>query len=126
VDQPATPEFLLTLRVQIELVYDSDCPNVDTAREVLAAACRATEIPAVWREWNSEDPTCPAHALNRGSPTILVNGEDVAPGPHQWAQANPGEGPRCRVYRDGDAIVKSPPLERVALAITEAMGPQVV
>lgn len=115
----------LSLRLQIELVYDPGCPNVDLARDTLTAACRKAEVPAVWTEWNSEDADCPAHARNLGSPTILVNGEDVAPGPHPWAKREPGAGPRCRVYRDGDAIVAAPPPARVEAAITAALQPEV-
>ena len=120
---PGAP--LLALRLQIELVYDPGCPNVERARGVLASACRRAEIPAVWTEWNSEDPECPEHVTNLGSPTILVNGEDVAPGPHPWAPRDEGEGPRCRVYRDGDALVPAPPPARVDEAIERALGPEV-
>lgn len=123
---PPAREGLLSLRVQIELVYDPGCPNVGRARDVLTMACREAGIPAVWTEWNTEDPGCPARARNLGSPSILVNREDVAPGPHPWAPREPGDGPRCRVYRDGDAIVPAPPLEQVLNAITRAMGPEVV
>ena len=122
----ATPGAPLALRLQIELVYDPGCPNVDLARDVLASACRHAEIPAVWTDWNSEDPACPEHVRNLGSPTILVNGEDVAPGPHTWTLREPGDGPRCRVYRDGYALVSAPPLERVNEAIERALGPEVV
>jgi hypothetical protein len=108
------------------LVYDPGCPNADLAREVLTTACREAAIPAVWSEWSSDDPRCPGYARNLGSPSVLVNGEAVAPGPHPWAPAAPGEGPRCRVYRDGDAIVPAPPMGRVAEAIRSAMGPEVV
>lgn len=116
----------MSLRLQIELVYDPGCPNVGRARDVLAAACRAAEMPAVWTEWSSDDPECPGYARSLGSPSILVNGEDVAPGPHPWAPRNPANGPRCRVYRDGDAIVPAPPLVRVMDAIKSAVGPEVV
>ncbi len=121
----ATPqEDPLALRFQIELVYDPGCPNVERAREVLTAACRATGVPAVWTEWSSDDGVCPQYARNLGSPSVLVNGEDVAPGPHPWMQQGPS-GPRCRVYWDGDAIVPAPPMARVAAAIGSAMGPAV-
>jgi len=80
----------------------------------------------VWTEWNSEDAECPEHALNLGSPTVLVNGEDVAPGPHPWTPREVGDGPRCRVYRDGDSLVPAPPASRVGAAIHRAMGPEVV
>ena len=115
----------LSLKLQIELVYDTGCPNVDLARVVLTTACRSAEIPAVWTEWNSEDPKCPPYGQNLGSPSVLVNGEDVAPGPHPWAERNPNAGPRCRVYRDGDSIVQAPPLARVEDAIARAMQPEV-
>lgn len=123
---PRSPrEVLLSLRLQIELVHDPGCPNVARAREVLATACREMDVPAVWTEWSSEDPACPEHARNLGSPSILVNGEDVAPGPHPWAPHTPGAGPRSRVYRDGDAIVPAPPLARVVDALRAAVGPEV-
>jgi hypothetical protein len=115
----------LPLRLQIELVYDPGCPNVVQAREALTAACRAAGVPAVWTEWNSEDGACPKYARNLGSPSVLVNGEDVAPGPHPWAPRDPGGEPRSRMYRDGHAIVPVPPLGRLLMAIGAAVGPAV-
>ncbi len=112
--------------MQIELVSDPGCPNVELAREVLTAACRDGGIPAVWTEWSSDDPECPEYARNLGSPTILVNGEDVAPGPHPWAPQEAGDGPRCRVYRDGDSIVPAPPLKKIPDAIGAALRHEVV
>jgi hypothetical protein len=82
-------------------------------------------VPAVWTEWLSEDAGCPEYARNLGSPTVLVNGEDVAPGPHPWAPREAGGGPRCRVYRDGDSIQPVPPLSRITQAIGAALGPAV-
>jgi len=118
-------EIHLSLKLQIELVYDPGCPNVGRARDILTQACRELGVPAVWTEWNSEDSECPARARNLGSPSVLVNGEDVAPGPHPWAERRPEDGPRCRVYRDGDRIVPAPPLGRVERAIRAALQPEV-
>jgi hypothetical protein len=56
---------------------------------------------------------------------VLVNGKDVAPGPHPWAPRAETGGPRCRVYRDGDKVKGAPPLSRVAAAISQALGPEV-
>lgn len=113
----------LSLKLQIELVYDPGCPNVGQAREVLNDVCRELEAPAVWTEWNTDDPEGPPRARNLGSPSVLVNGEDVAPGPHPWKEREPESGPRCRVYRDGDAIIPVPPRSRIAAANTAAMQP---
>lgn len=118
-------EAKLSLRLQIELVYDPGCPNVDLAREILTASCRGSGAPAVWTEWSSDDPECPLRLRGLGSPSILVNGEDVAPGPHPWTERDEGDGPRCRVYRDGDSIVRAPPRHRVERAIDRALQPDV-
>jgi hypothetical protein len=83
-------------------------------------------VPAVWSEWSTSDPECPEDLRRFGSPTILVNGEDVAPGPHPWKPGEPGSGPRCRLYRDGDEISGAPSAGRVTQAIMEAVGPDVV
>lgn len=106
-------------------MYDPGCAHVARAYGVLTDACRQAAVPAVWTEWSSDDPECPEHVRNLGSPTILVNGEDVAPGPHPWAPREPGDAPRTRVYRDGDAIVPVPPVQRVVEAITAALRPSV-
>jgi len=106
-------------------VYDPGCPNVERAREVLTQACREADVPAVWTEWSSQDPACPEHVRNLGSPSVLVNGEDVAPGPHPWAPWEAGDGPRNRAYRDGDALVPAPPVRRVVAAIVAALRPSV-
>jgi hypothetical protein len=115
----------MSLRLQIELVHDPGCPNLGRARDALTTACRQAGVPAVWTEWNSADPGCPERARRLGSPTILVNGEDVAPGPRSWASRLPQNGPRSRAYRDGHAIVPVPPLRRIVHAIGSVVGPEV-
>ena len=120
------PEVPTTLRLVVELVYDTGCPNTERARELLSRVLREVGVPAVWTEWCTDDPECPEALRRLGSPTILVNGKDVAPGPHPWALPHPGEGPRCRIYRDGDVLVGVPPSERVQAAISRAVGPDVV
>lgn len=110
----------------VELVYDPGCPNVDKARAVLTRALQEAEVPAVWTEWDTDDPECPENRKAYGSPTILVNGGDVAPGPHQWASREAPAGPRCRLYREGSEVLGTPPLSTVRAAIHAAMGPDVV
>ena len=75
--------------LNIELVYDPDCPNVDHARALQ------------WTEWASNDPSLPDHARAYASPTILINHHDVAPDP---TRAN-----ACRLYDQGDGILHPAP-----------------
>ena len=128
--QPAArspePEPTTSLKLLVELVYDAGCPHVEEARAVLTRAHQEAGVPAVWTEWNTGDPQCPASRLPYGSPTILVNGDDVAPGPHRWAAREVAAGPRCRLYREGERVSGAPPLELVLAAIHAAVGPEVV
>ncbi len=82
-------------------------------------------MPAVWTEWSTADSRCPAYARGRGSPTILVNGEDVAPGPRPWTPQREGLSPQsCRLYRHPDgAMLGVPPQGLVARAIDGALEP---
>lgn len=86
--------------IQIELIYDSSCPNIEAARAVLSEALAKAGLPAHWQEWNKDWPTSPEYARNYGSPTILVNGRDVV-----GVEPEP-DADCCRVYFDhGDKRV---------------------
>lgn len=99
---------------------------MDTARAVLTQALQEAGAPAVWTEWCTDDPGCPESRLGFGSPTILVNGRDVAPGPHPWTPPQEGQGPRCRVYREEGDLLRAPPKARVLRAVLRALEPDVV
>lgn len=75
----------------IEFLYENTCPNIDDARAVLRAALAQAGLPARWQEWERNDPEAPLHARQYGSPTILVDGQDVAGEP-------PSDEPSCRIY----------------------------
>lgn len=93
---------------------------------MLSRALQEVGAPAVWTEWNTGDPACPESLRGFGSPTVLVNGKDVAPGPHPWARWEEANGPRCRVYREGDVILGGPPLGAIVAALLSVLGPDVV
>ncbi|MDP2957496.1 MAG: hypothetical protein Q8N53_13815 [Longimicrobiales bacterium] len=120
------PEDSTALRLVVELVYDAGCPNVDKARAVLSRALQEAGAPAVWTEWCADDPSLPETHVGLGSPAILVNGKDVAPGPHPWAPRLTGQGPRCRIYRDGSHLSGAPPVSLVLAAIMRVLEPDVV
>ena len=71
--------------MKVELIYDSDCPNVAEARANLLQAFAATHLDAKWTEWVRSSSSAPAHVVHFGSPTVLVEGRDAAgdkPGEH--------------------------------------------
>ena len=76
---------------RIEFIYELSCPNVADARAQLRLALKQAGLPARWQEWEHNDPNCPAYARRYGSPSILVDGKDVA--------GEPGsDAPSCRIY----------------------------
>lgn len=80
--------------VKVELIYDSDCPNVEQARAQLKEAFIRADIEAEWREWNRADDRSPDYVGGYGSPSILVNGKDVS------GLAAATNGDSCRLYPD--------------------------
>lgn len=76
---------------KIEFIYERNCPNIEDARTQLRLALEQTGLPAHWQEWEHNDPHSPAYARRYGSPSILVDGEDVASEPASDA-------PSCRIY----------------------------
>jgi hypothetical protein len=63
---------------RIELIYDMDCPNVESARGVLRDALAAEGLESEWAEWDRESGDSHEYAREYGSPTILVDGRDVS------------------------------------------------
>ncbi|MEK6594469.1 MAG: hypothetical protein AABZ67_15460 [Pseudomonadota bacterium] len=105
--------------MNVELIYDADCPNVTATRSLLIKAFTQTGVSARWREWERTAPDSPEYARTYGSPTILVDGEDVAgTGPVAGAAA-------CRVYADTHgALSRTPSLEAVCSALLRAPSTQ--
>jgi len=81
---------------RVELIYDSTCPNREKARAALMRAFSETGMAPSWTEWERSGSESPDYASKYGSPTILVDGEDVA-------GQSPGDGAAtCRIYMDSD------------------------
>jgi hypothetical protein len=105
----------------VELIYDSDCPNVAAARERLLRAFDLAKLAPDWREWERSDADSPLHVRRHGSPTILVDGKDVG-----GILEGGGEG-CCRVYPDEAGVLRPAPSERqIADALNRAAGPEPV
>lgn len=101
--------------MNVELIYDANCPNVPAARSLLIKAFTRTGVSARWREWERGASGSPDYTGRFGSPTLLVDGEDVA-----GAAPLAGTG-ACRVYTDGEGkLSRTPPLELVCAALLKA------
>jgi hypothetical protein len=99
------------------LIYDQGCPNVDDARTQLARAFSEAGIPARWQEWDAGDADAPAHVRGYGSPTILIDGRDVA-------GLTPAEGRSCcRVYQhEGGGLRGVPAVADIVAALDASRG----
>ncbi len=95
----------------IELIYDSDCPNISLARENLLRAFDQARLTPRWREWNRADAEAPSYVQAHGSPSILVNGKDVT-------GSDPTDATCCRIYTgSGGSRQGAPPAALIAAAL---------
>ena len=101
----------------VELIYDHDCPNVPQAREnLLRAFGQAGRMPH-WQEWDRADPKAPARARAFGSPTVLIEGKDVA-------GSDTADTACCRIYAGVDGKHQgAPPVALIAAALASTKTP---
>lgn len=97
---------------RLELIYDTDCPNVERARKALLEGFSRAGLQPSWDEWDRQSPGSPAYVRGYGSPTILVDGVDVA-------GAVPGtEESSCRLYHHGSGPFDgAPSTEQIRAAL---------
>lgn len=69
-----------------QLLHFPGCPNVDAARAALRQAIAAEGLDVPLEEIDVDDPAVPAWARGWGSPTVLIDGVDVAGGEPSTAQ----------------------------------------
>lgn len=101
--------------MNIELVYDRNCPNVDETRRRLWQALADQGLPLRWREWDQDDPSCPLYVQQYGSPTVLVDGVDVG------GQSSHDGHVSCRLYRDTDGRLNgAPSVDQIVTALVGA------
>lgn len=97
---------------RIDLVYFAGCPNVDAARVAIREALRDAPAVSVWQEWDRDDPATPETLPVHGSPTVLVDGRDVAP-----AAEDAG---CCRVYAGREGLTRAPSPDMIRSALQAA------
>lgn len=108
-------------RVVLDLVYDRDCPNVESARGMIAAALLEVGAERSWREWDRAGGDTPLALRAFGSPTVLVNGQDVSCAADETTRADANA---CRVYRgDGGTFTGAPSSKLIVAAIKQVTSP---
>lgn len=101
----------------IQLLYFPDCPNVAAARDALNRALASFPDPPPVTEIDVTDPGAPAHLRAWGSPTILVDGVDVA---GDDVPAGEDIAPCCRVYRKVGNFRGPPLVVQILFALERA------
>ena len=92
--------------VRIQLITFSGCPNASAARSLIERTVAAAGILASIEEVDTLAPDTPASLREWGSPTILLNGEDVG------GELEP-TGPSCRLYLGDDGRMHGVPSGRL-------------
>jgi hypothetical protein len=103
------------MEMKIQLLYFPGCPNVEATREVLRRSLRACGVPSPFEEIDITAPETPEPLRAWGSPTILVEGQDIA-----------GERPAgssCRLYRGAPGPRPGVPPEAMIRAAIERSRP---
>ncbi len=104
--------------LDVELLWFEDCPNHPAARELLREVLAERGLDTPVHEIDATDPAAAARLHFPGSPTIRVNGRDIAPG-----YVDPGDyTPRCRVYRTTAGLRGVPERVWIEAAIDEALA----
>jgi mercuric ion transport protein len=101
--------------LRVELIYDSDCPNVQDARKALLSGFAKARVQPWWTEWDRGSPESPPYVRQYGSPTILLDGRDVAGSePSSISDC-------CRIYVQRK-IRGAPPVSSIAAALEKDSG----
>ena len=100
--------------MKIELIYEKSCPNIEPARHQLLKALTQVGIMPRWQEWEVSTADAPAYVHGHGSPTLLVNGQDVSGDMLQ------GDDCCCRVYAHEEGNKGVPALVDIVRALRSA------
>ncbi len=103
--------------MKIQLLYFPGCPSVEATREVLRRSLRACGLPSTFEEVDVTSPETPEPLRAWGSPTILIEGRDVA-GEHPT-------GPSCRLYHGSTSPGRGvPPRAMIRAALGRSHPPR--
>lgn len=95
---------------KVELLHDDECPNVALARRNLHQAFIMAGLAPNWLEQPLGATDAAERTRGYGSPTVLVDGDDVAGG-------EASAGACCRVYESAGRMTKAPDAGLIAQAL---------
>ena len=101
--------------MKIEVLYVPGCPSRSAAVKLVEKVISTEGVEADIREVVVEDEEMARDLRFTGSPTIRINGEDVAAEP----QANQNYAMSCRLYY-GSEQIGVPPADQVRQAVHRA------
>jgi mercuric ion transport protein len=101
--------------VRVQLLSFPGCPGARQGRELLCRVLAGLGLPPDFEEVDVGASDCEEQLRRWGSPTILVNGRDIA---GQTA----GEGAACRVYAGPQGLSGVPQEALVREALVHAAG----
>ena len=103
------------MKSKVVLIYDSQCPNVAQTREHLRLALTAVGSQPRWHEFDVGQSGTPRRFRGFGSPTVLVNGKDVA------GEMTADSLRCCRLYGTAEgALLGVPPVEMIIRSLQRA------
>lgn len=104
--------------MDVQLLYIAGCPNVDLARDRIAAAAEATGVAVTLREYEVSDEAKAGELGMRGSPTVLASGVEVG-GPAGGDGAALGS-LSCRLYRSEAGVEGAPTVAALVAGLSGA------
>ena len=102
--------------MRIQLLTHPGCPNASATREQLVKALALAGVEVRIEEIDTTAENTPEHLRGWGSPTVLIDGEDVA------GEKSPA-GSSCRLYRGADGRLSGvPPAALVVRVLRRRAG----
>ena len=100
--------------MKIQLLWFPGCPHADIARQKLREALDGCGLPVAFEDIDVTSEGAPEALRGWGSPTILVEGRDVAGAPRP-------AGASCRLYQHPDDVTRgAPPAAMIRAALDRA------
>ena len=107
--------------MQARVVYFDGCPCWRTATDRLSHALMLIGQDEVQVDLVEVQSDAAASGFN-GSPTILIDGDDLFPGPFRGPAAGAG-GLSCRLYPTSTGLAGAPTVDDLVLALRERNRP---